>query len=213
MILKPLCINEYSIKDTLKFPQLLKDLPPLKNDEEYVSYDVEFLFTNIPLKVTMDYILEQIYVHNKLPMICSKLIFCRLLEKITTGNFFQPNSKFFKQTDGCAMGGPLSVALSDIWMVKMENNIVIPHRPIFYRRYIDDVINRRKKHEEDLLFKKLNNYHPKIKLVIKIDPLKFLDTELLFQTMKLLHLYIEKKINYLFLGNLKFLSIINVTVY
>ena len=28
--LKPLCINEYSIKDTLQFPQLLKDLPPLR---------------------------------------------------------------------------------------------------------------------------------------------------------------------------------------
>ena len=26
--LKPLCINEYNIKNTLQFPQLLKDLPP-----------------------------------------------------------------------------------------------------------------------------------------------------------------------------------------
>ena len=87
---------------------------PLKHDEEYVSCDVQSLFTNIPLKETIDYILEQIYVHNKLPIICSKLIFRRLLEKITTENLFQLNSKFFKQTDGCAMGGPLSVTLSDI---------------------------------------------------------------------------------------------------
>ena len=87
------------MKDTLQFPQLLKDLLPLKDDEEYVSYDVESLFTNIPLKETIDYILKQIYVHNKLPMICSKLIFRRLLEKITTENLFQLNSKFFKQTD------------------------------------------------------------------------------------------------------------------
>ena len=74
------------------------------------------------------------------------------------------------------MGGPLYFTLSDIWMVKMENNIVIPHKPIFYKRYIDDIINRRKKHKEDLLFKKLNNYHPKIKLTIEINPPKFLDT-------------------------------------
>ena len=154
-------------------------MSPLKDDEENVSDDVESLFTNIPLKETIDYILEQIYVHNKLPIICSKLIFRRLLEKITTENLFQLNSKFFKQTDGCAMGGPLSVTLSDIWMVKMENNIVIPHRPIFYKRYGNDIINRRKKHEEDLLFKKLNNYHPKIKLTIEINPPKFLDTEII----------------------------------
>ena len=177
--LKLLCTNEYSIKDTLQFPQLLKDLPPLKDDGEYVSDDVESLFTNIPLKENSDYILEQIYVHNKLPIICSKLIFRRLLEKITTENSFQLNSKFFKKTDGCAMGRPLSVTLSDICMVKMENNIVIHHKPIFCKRYFDDIIYRRKKHEEDLLLKKLNDYHPKIKLTIEINLPIFLDTEII----------------------------------
>ena len=77
------------------------------------------------------------------------------------------------------MGGPLYFTLSDIWMVKMENNIVIPHKPIFYNRYVDDIINRRKKHEEDLLLKKLNNFHPKIRLTIEINPPNFLDTEII----------------------------------
>ena len=35
-----MCINEYNIKNTLQFPQLLKDFPPLKHDQEYVSYGV-----------------------------------------------------------------------------------------------------------------------------------------------------------------------------
>ena len=145
-------------------------MPPLKDDKYYVSYNVESFFTIIPLKETIDFILEQIYVHNKLPIIRNKSIFRRLLEKITTETLFQRNSNFFKQTDRCAMGGLLSVTLSDIWMVKMEINIVIPHRPIFYERYVDVIINHRKNHEEDLLFMKLNNYHPKIKLTIEINP-------------------------------------------
>ena len=94
-------------------------------------------------------------------------------------NLFQPNSKFFKQTDGCAMGGFLSVTLSDIWMVKMENNVLIPHKPIFYKRCVDDIINHRKKHEEDLLFKKRKNCHPEIKLTIEINPPKSLDNEII----------------------------------
>ena len=53
------------------------NLLPLKDDEEYFSDDDESLFTNILLKETIDYILEQIHVLNKLPIICSKLIFCR----------------------------------------------------------------------------------------------------------------------------------------
>ena len=54
---------------------MLQDLPPLNNDEEYISYDVDGLFTNIPLKETVDYILEEIYVNRKVKPICSKLIF------------------------------------------------------------------------------------------------------------------------------------------
>ena len=128
---KALCINEYNIKDALQFLYFLKDFPPLKVDEEYVSYDVEYLCTNISIKETIDYTLEQIYVHNKLPIRCSKLIFRRLLEKINTEISFQLNSKFFKQTDGSTWGSPIPVTLSDIWMVKMESNIIIPKKPIF----------------------------------------------------------------------------------
>ena len=56
--LKHLCINEYNIKDTLQFSQILKDLPLLKDAEEYVFSEVESLFRNIPLKETIDYILD-----------------------------------------------------------------------------------------------------------------------------------------------------------
>ena len=94
----------------------------------------------------------------------------------------------------------------------MENSIVIPHEPIFYKKYVDDLINLRKKREEDPLFKKLNNYHPKIKLTIQINPPNFLDIEIIILNNKNVTSYIENKVNYLFLGNLKFLSIINVTL-
>ena len=146
----------------------------------HAGCDLESLFTNISLKETISDILEQIYARNKLPVICSKLIFCRLHEKIITKNLFQLNSELFKQTDGCAMDSPLSATLTDIWMVKMENNILVPHKLIFYKRYVGDIINGRKKHQKDLLFKKLNNYQPKIKLTIKINQQNFLDLKLLF---------------------------------
>ena len=81
--LKPLCENKYIINDTLSFADMLKRLPPLPDDEEYVSYDLVSLFTNIPLDETIDYIIESIYTHEKLPQICSKFVFRRLLEKIT----------------------------------------------------------------------------------------------------------------------------------
>ena len=47
--LKPLCQNECKINDTESFPSMMKDQTPLNPNDEYVSYDVESLFTIIPL--------------------------------------------------------------------------------------------------------------------------------------------------------------------
>ena len=49
--LSPLSRNEFSITDTFSFPKLLKNS---SNDESYedVSYDIESLFTSIPVQET-----------------------------------------------------------------------------------------------------------------------------------------------------------------
>ena len=64
------------------------------------------------------------------------------------------------------MGGPLSVNFIEIYMVKMENDVVTPSKPIFYRRFVDDIYSTRKL-RENVLFDQLNNYHPNIKLTTK----------------------------------------------
>ena len=115
--LKPLCSdNDYIIRNTQEFPKLLQQEDPLLSNEEDVSYDVKSLFTNVPIQKTIDYILDEIYVKNKLPKICLKLIFKRLLLKLTTENTFMFTSNFYKQIDGCAISGPLSVIFSDIYI-------------------------------------------------------------------------------------------------
>ena len=57
---------------------------PLKYSEQYVSYYVESLFTNVPVHETIEYIINEIYMETKIPKLCSKLIFKRLLSKLTT---------------------------------------------------------------------------------------------------------------------------------
>ena len=69
--LRPLCKTKYTINNTLPFAATIKRLPPLPDDQEYVSYDVVSLFTNILLDETID-IIESIYTPKKLPQICSK---------------------------------------------------------------------------------------------------------------------------------------------
>ena len=64
-------------------------------------------------------------------------------------------------------------------MIRTEKDIVTPLKPIFYKRFVDDIYTRRKKGIHDKLYERLNNYHPNIKLTIEINPNKFLDTEII----------------------------------
>ena len=91
----------------------------------------------------------------------------------------QFNQRFYKQIDGCAMSGPLSVILADINMVKTENKVVKPMNPPFYKRFVDDIYNKRNKSQHDVLFEALKNFHPNIKLTIEVNPVKFLDTKII----------------------------------
>ena len=60
---------------------------------------------------------------------------------------FFANNKLIKQINGYPMRGPISVVLSDNHVSKIEENIVAPSKPLFYRRYMDDTYVRRKKNE------------------------------------------------------------------
>ena len=177
--LKPLIkSNEFLINNTQDFADIIKAQPPLSPCEEYVSYDVESLFTNVPIHKTIDFILDEIYVRNKLPQLCKRNLFKKLLIKLASDCTFMFNNTFYKQTDGCTMGGPLSVILSNIFMTMLENDVVLPLCPAFYKRYVDDIINRRKKNEPDILLEKLQAYHPRINFTVEVNPSKFLDTDI-----------------------------------
>ena len=45
--------------------------------------------------------------------------------------------------------------------------MVIPKKPIFYRRYVDDIFNRRKKNIEDSLRDKKERVSKKISILLK----------------------------------------------
>ena len=151
----PLSKNEFSIRDTLSFPELLKNS---SNDEsgEDVSYDVESLFT-VPVQERIDYILQRIYVREEIKPFCKKTIFKKLLLKLTKECVFSVNNGLIKQIDDCPVRGPISVVFSDIYVSKMEEDIFAPMKRHFCKRYVDDTYIRRKKNQSDSLFEKLNS--------------------------------------------------------
>ena len=104
------------------------------------AYDVEPLFISIPVAETIEYILKRIYTNKE------------TLMKLTKELVFSVNDRLIKQIDGCPMGGPISVIFQDIYMCKMEEDVVKPLKPIFYKRYVDDMHGKRNRNEADNLF-------------------------------------------------------------
>ena len=91
---------------------------PLRSNKEHVLYEVESLFTNISMDEKISCIINDIDWKNMLPQIYSKIIFRRLLYKLTTEVLLQLETNETNQ--GSEMVVPLSVPLGDIHMIRMR---------------------------------------------------------------------------------------------
>ena len=114
--------------------------------------------------------------------------------------FFSANNRLIKQIGGCPIGGPISVVLLDPCGCKMEQDIVTPSKPLFYKHYMEYTYVRTKKNETDELYNTLNSYHQNIKLTLQLDPTKFLDIEIIRSNGKLQLVCIIKWRSPLYIG-------------
>ena len=65
-------------------------------------------------------------------------------------------------------------------MTKTERGVVNPSKPKFYKRFVDDIINRRNKNQPDDLLQKLNSNHPNMKYTVEVKPEIFFDTKIVY---------------------------------
>ena len=204
MYLKPLQNKEYMLYDTLKFPELLRKLLAKGLDEEDASYDVEALFTSIPI----DYIIEEIYEKEALRLLCKKILFKRFLKRHTSGCTFAANGELIRQTDDCPIGGNVSMIMASICKTKCLREVIKPLNPLFFGLYIDDGFCRGKQDILDEVGEGLNYFHPKFKFTVEEEPSKFLDSEFVKTSDGIIFLY--SPISYLCTGLHKCLDGTNV---
>ena len=90
-------------------------------------------------------------------------------------------SEFYKQINACTIGVRLSVIFSDLYVTKTETEVINPFKPKFYKRFVDDIINRKRKDQPDQIFEKLNNNHVNVNYTIEVCPEKFLETKVIYE--------------------------------
>ena len=120
-ILSPLTTNDYTITNSYEFVEILKGFNNC--DELYmVSYDVEILFTNIPLHETIDICLNSLFASCTHVIGITKKLFKTLLELSVLNSYFIFNDKFYVQCEGVGMGLPLGPTFANAFMCYSEKN-------------------------------------------------------------------------------------------
>ena len=77
------------------------------------------------------------------------------------------------------MGIPVSLAVPNIFCVKMEFDVVKPLKPKLCKDYVNDIYSKQIKDQPDSSSEKLNIDHANTKLAIEINSNKLLDTEIM----------------------------------
>ena len=150
-ILDPLTKNEYTVKDSFHFAEDICEQDPSLSVS---TLDVDSLFTNIPLDETIDICINQLFENTDTVEGFTKSELKQLLCLATKESYFIFKGLLYKQTDGVAMGSPLRPCLANAFLSYQKkiwlNSRPQGFKPVFYRRYVDNIF---------VLFK--SNYHLK----------------------------------------------------
>ena len=119
-ILEPLTHNEFTVKDSFSFA---KEITKYDSYLFMASLDVESLFTNIPLKETINNVVSDLHnksLYNGKP---NKSDLFKLLKRATSESSFILDFLLYKQIDGVAISPPLGRTLSNAFL-PLRNRMV-----------------------------------------------------------------------------------------
>lgn len=178
----------FAIKNRYQLIDKIKDLK-LQEDEYLVSFDVVSLYPSVPIPITR-YLLRKWLISLKLPTeIINEYVI--LTNLCMSQNTFEYNNNFYTQTDGTAMGNPLSCFIANIFMSHFETKAKeeMTYFPRTWLRYVDDIfaVFDRKENLNDFV-NKLNSIYPSIKFTYEVEndkKISFLDVLILRNNEKL----------------------------
>ncbi|GFR92965.1 hypothetical protein ElyMa_004366300 [Elysia marginata] len=153
---------------------------PLPTGTLLCTMDVSALYTNIPHTEGITACREALTKWREHITKPSATFLCNLIQHILTLNFFQFEDNLWLQTHATAMGTSMAPSYANFFMGALEGKMLnsSPHQPLIWLRYIDIfLIWTHGSSTLDQFLAHANNFHPTIKFISEISPLKipFLD--------------------------------------
>ena len=181
-LLQPIAQQQKSyLKDTTDFIDFVEGTRVPENTT-LVSMDVTSLYTNIPQEAGIQTVCRaHSSSYNDQPPNPTRFLE-KALDLIPQENSFQFCGKNYLQIHGTAMGTKMAVAFANIFMGKVETELLSrsTFKPLVCKRYIDDIFSVWDISREELkqFIEQANNHHPTIKFTAEISETEtsFLDT-------------------------------------
>jgi len=172
--------SKYECKNSEDFVKKLQHMK-VKRGHKLTSFDVKSMFTKIPIERTLKFMHKKLSAHtewkSRTKLELGDVIM--LTQICMEGTFFEWNNNFYTQTEGTAMGSPLSSVFFEFCMQELEESL-IPTLPSiqFWNRYVDDVFSVCREKDLPPILDKLNSFDPTIQFTQEIEQekkLPFLD--------------------------------------
>ena len=183
-ILSPLTgKSEYTVTNSSHFVSTISH-ERIQENEVMVSFDVESLFTNVPIEGAVKAALCKLENNPGLAdrTNLTPTQIADLLNFVLRSTYFQYNGSIYEQKDGAAMGSPVSAVIANpLYMEEFEERAIATatYKPKIWKRYVDDTFTVLGKDYVDGFLQHLNSQQRTIRFTMEIEKdntIPFLDT-------------------------------------
>ena len=133
--------TEHKVKNSTAFTERIRGFQ-LAPEDQLVSFDVTSLFIQVPINEALRVVKEQLNkdqtLSERTSIPVSQLV--ELVELCLRTTYFQFQDNYFEQTDGAAMGSPLSPVIANLFIEDLEQKAIQSAvlQPKLWVRYVDD---------------------------------------------------------------------------
>ena len=174
--------SEYTVNNSAHFVSTINGERALES-EIMVSFDVESLFTNVPIEGAVQAALRKLEADpclaNRTTLTPAQI--ADLLDFVLRSTYFQYDGLIYEQQEGAAMGSPVSAVIANLYMEDFEEQALTstPCMPKIWKRYVDDTFTILSRDKVDIFLQHLNSQQPTIRFTMETETnntIPFLDT-------------------------------------
>ena len=153
------------VKHSRHLKEMMRDVH-MERDEILVSFDVSFLFTNVPVSVIRERLREDETLINNTFLSPERIPV--VLEICLKSTYFIYERNFYEQKEGAAMGSPVCAVVANLYMEFFKELALetAPTRPLS-KRYVDGTFCIIRKGSAEELLHHLKRVRPTIKLTVE----------------------------------------------